>query len=131
MGEREGKVVDISWRYTKLETVTLGYLLIPNNSISRDTLVNYSQPISKVMRVLDIGAAYDVPPIKVKQALHEVISKASLVENYPRPAARLNRYEDLRIVYRVVFYIRNLEDSWQAWDGTVHFPSGTSSRRPA
>lgn len=116
VGEREGKVVDISWRYTKIETVTLDYLLIPNNSISRDTLVNYSQPISKVMRVLDIGAGYDVPPIKVKQALREVISKVALVERYPRPVARLNRYEDYRIIYRIIFYVRNFEDSWQAWD---------------
>ncbi|MFO7816406.1 MAG: cyclic nucleotide-binding domain-containing protein [Thermodesulfobacteriota bacterium] len=116
VADLEGKVVDISWRYTKIEAVTLDYIMIPNNSISRDTLVNYSQPISKVMRILDVGASYEAPPIKVKQALIEVISKVKLVENYPRPVVRLNRYEDFRIIYRIIFYVRNFEDMWQAWD---------------
>ncbi|GAU08020.1 hypothetical protein DPF_0721 [Desulfoplanes formicivorans] len=35
--------METSWRYIK--TVSRDYILIPNNSISRDTLVNYNRPI--------------------------------------------------------------------------------------
>ncbi|HSE39347.1 MAG TPA: mechanosensitive ion channel domain-containing protein, partial [Acidobacteriota bacterium] len=46
VGERWGKVEEITWRATKLRTVNNDSVIIPNGSIAKDTLVNLSFPIT-------------------------------------------------------------------------------------
>ncbi|MGX9364844.1 mechanosensitive ion channel family protein [Desulfoplanes sp. PS50] len=81
----EGKVVEISWRYTKIKTISRDYVLIPNNSISKDTLINFNRPIPYVRRQIEIGVDFSIPPIRVKTALMEVLEKSSIILKSPPP----------------------------------------------
>jgi len=112
----EGKVVEISWRYTKIKTISRDYVLIPNNSISRDTLVNFNRPIPYVRRQIEIGVDFSIPPVRVKTALMEVLEKSSVILKSPSPIVRLMEYGPYRMQYRIIFYVRQFESARRAID---------------
>jgi small-conductance mechanosensitive channel len=112
----EGKVVEISWRYTKIKTISRDYVLIPNNSISRDTLVNFNRPIPYVRRQIEIGVDFSIPPVRVKTALMEVLEKSSIILKVPSPIVRLMEYGPYRMQYRIIFYVRQFESARRAID---------------
>ncbi|SDN27491.1 Small-conductance mechanosensitive channel [Desulfonauticus submarinus] len=114
--EFEGRVVEISWRYTKIQTISFDYILIPNNSISRDTLINYSRPLPKIFRAVEIGVDLNIPPVKVKRSILEVLNTVSGIANNPKPRIAILRYENFRIIYRIGYYIYNLEQYRQIQD---------------
>ncbi|MDQ7032509.1 MAG: mechanosensitive ion channel family protein [Desulfonauticus sp.] len=105
----EGRVVEISWRYTKIQTLGLDYILIPNNSISKDTLINYSQPVPKVFKSVEIGVDLNVPPVKVKNTIKEVLQNIPDIAQNLRQRVFLIRYEDFRAIYKIGYYVNNIE----------------------
>ena len=112
----EGKVVEISWRYTRIMTLSKDYILIPNNSISKDTLVNFNRPIASVRRQTEIGVDFSIPPVRVKAALMEVLEKSSIILSTPAPIVRLMEYGPYRMQYRIIFYVRQFESARRAID---------------
>src|SRR3970282_1813273 len=44
IGEREGQVQEITWRATKLRTKAGQFLVVPNGIISKEAILNYSEP---------------------------------------------------------------------------------------
>ncbi|MDD4649132.1 MAG: mechanosensitive ion channel family protein [Desulfoplanes sp.] len=112
----EGKVVEISWRYTKIMTLSKDYILIPNNSISKDTLVNFNRPIPYVRRQTEIGVDFSIPPVRVKAALMEVLEKSSIILMTPAPIVRLIEYGPYRMQYQIIFYVRQFESARRAID---------------
>jgi len=45
VGDIEGQVTGISWRYTTLTTSSRDRILIPNNTVAKEQIVNYNKPI--------------------------------------------------------------------------------------
>ncbi len=43
-GDREGQVQEITWRATKLRTKDGQFLIVPNSVISKEPVLNYSEP---------------------------------------------------------------------------------------
>ena len=43
-GDREGQVQEITWRATKLRTKAGQFLIVPNSVISKEPVLNYSEP---------------------------------------------------------------------------------------
>ncbi len=69
----QGKVVEIGWRTTRIQTPDVTYLILPNSQISRQRITNYSAPKREFRaqinitldHVLAIGKARDgMPPLK-------------------------------------------------------------------
>ena len=44
VGDREGQVQEITWRATKLRTKDGQFLIVPNSVISKEPILNYSEP---------------------------------------------------------------------------------------
>ncbi len=116
---QKGMVVEISWRYTKIQTIEKDFVLVPNNSISKDTLVNYSRPILQVRSEVAVPVPLEVPPVKVKAALEEVVRGARLVAETPEPVIRADDIRADRIIYAVIFFARRYEDLRPARDEII------------
>jgi len=114
VGESEGQVTSISWRYTTLITSANDKILIPNNSMAKERIVNYSRPTSSVNVVVSVPAPLDAPPVKVKSALQDVLRKASLVDKTPVPTVRLAEIGPDCLTYRLSFYTPSFDASTQA-----------------
>jgi small-conductance mechanosensitive channel len=85
VGDFEGKVSQVTWRATKLLTRAGTYVIVPNNNISKESIINYSEPVLPVRLWVDVGVTYNKTPNEVKAALMEAIGQAPLALKSPAP----------------------------------------------
>ena len=107
VGEHEGRVADVTWRATKLRTKAGNLVILPNNVVSKEPIVNYSEPTAPFRLEVEVGASYLVPPNKVKAALMEALRRSSRVMSAPTPEVLLVAFADSAITYRVRFWIED------------------------
>ncbi|KHK03145.1 mechanosensitive ion channel family protein [Desulfovibrio sp. TomC] len=105
VGDVEGKVTEVTWRYTKVVTLDANAVLLPNNTVAKERLVNYDRPASHLRQIISIPAPVDAPPVAVKSAILTALRRAEGVLRDPAPAARLQEIQADRIVYVAVYYI--------------------------
>jgi len=111
VGELEGQVTEVTWRYTKLTTLADTQVLLPNNAVAKERVVNLSEPIAPVILAVSVPAPLSTPPVRVKSALEDVLRKAPLVAKRPPPRVRLVELTLDQAVYRLVFYVDDYNDS--------------------
>lgn len=105
VGDYEGLVTGITWRATQLRTKMGNSVMVPNNIISKEAIVNYSQPVAPTRLVVEVGASYDAPPNRVKAVIAEAVADAPLVLASPPPDVVLSEFGASSINYRVKFWI--------------------------
>ena len=86
----DGLVSEITWRATKIRTKAGNFVVVPNSLLSRDTIVNYSEPAVETRLELEVGVTYDVPPNRVKSTILAAIKDEPLISQSvdARSAAR-------------------------------------------
>jgi small-conductance mechanosensitive channel/CRP-like cAMP-binding protein len=105
IGDREGQVQEITWRATKLRTKAGQFLIFPNGLISKEPIVNYSEPTIPTRLEIDIGASYATPPNDVKGALTEALQNSPLALPSPPPFIALHEFAASSVTYRVQFWV--------------------------
>ncbi len=105
VGEFEGCVEEITWRATKLRTKASTFVVVPNNVMSKEAILNYSEPVLPTRVHVEIGATYDKPPNEVKAAILEAIRNAPLALSDPRPDVLLFGFDASSITYRGRFWV--------------------------
>ena len=105
VGEFEGKVEEVTWRATKLLTKAGQFVIVPNSTMSKDAILNFSEPTEPTRLEVTVGASYDVPPNVVKQALHEALENAPLVLSTPGADVVIEDFAASSVNYRVRFWI--------------------------
>jgi CRP-like cAMP-binding protein len=116
VGEREGQVQEITWRATKLRTKAGQFLIVPNGVISKEAILNYSEPTIPTRLEVEIGASYDTPPNQVKAAIREALGNATLALKVPPSSIILHDFGGSAIVYRVQFWVSDYSIDSQARD---------------
>jgi small-conductance mechanosensitive channel/CRP-like cAMP-binding protein len=116
IGDREGQVQEITWRATKLRTKAGQFLIVPNGLISKEAILNYSEPTIPTRVEVEVGASYATPPNEVKAALKEAIDNAPLVMPAPAPNILLQQFDNSAITYRVQFWVGDYAVDSQARD---------------
>ena len=103
----EGEVAGITWRSIKIRTFENDYVIIPNSTIAKSELTNYSQPTKLHIQKLPIGVHYDTPPGKLKKVCLEVLDKVDGILANPPRTIQLVKYNDFSIDYEIRFWIRD------------------------
>ncbi|WP_461834329.1 mechanosensitive ion channel domain-containing protein [Desulfothermus sp.] len=116
VGDLIGKVEEINWRYTKIKTILNMYVIIPNNTISSENIINYSKPSEELEVQIDIGVSYEVPPIKVKRAIYDILNKNRFVDQHIEKKVLLMGYGSSSINYKIIFGVRNYYEKRLAID---------------
>jgi len=104
---KEGEVVNVSWRATRIKTLGNDYVVIPNNTVSKTDIVNYTQPDPRQGQWLYVSASYNDPPNKVKKALLELAAQVPGILKDPPPVARTKEYQDFGINYECRYFIND------------------------
>ncbi|MFZ0961614.1 MAG: mechanosensitive ion channel family protein [Terriglobia bacterium] len=73
---QEGYVLRIGWRSTVLRTLGNNYVVIPNSTLAKATITNYSAPETQMSYTLPVSVAYGTDPKLVEKALLEVTREA-------------------------------------------------------
>ncbi|MBQ7479523.1 MAG: mechanosensitive ion channel family protein [Selenomonadaceae bacterium] len=71
----QGRVTDITWRYTTIQSIMGNVIVIPNKSIAAAIITNYNLPQKDITIKIPIGVAYDSDLEQVEQVTLEVANK--------------------------------------------------------
>jgi small-conductance mechanosensitive channel len=107
VGGHTGVVVDTTWRATRLRTKADDYIVIPNSSIGKESIVNFSRPTRNHGCYLTIGVSYDTPPNKARATILGVLREASDVCKEPAPSVYLIGYGNFSIDFKIKFFIED------------------------
>ncbi|MDQ7826638.1 MAG: mechanosensitive ion channel family protein [Candidatus Eremiobacteraeota bacterium] len=105
VGEYEGSVQRIDWRATSIQTLSGDYIVIPNSSLAKLDLQNYSSPTSHHARIVEVGAHYQHSPDQVAEALLAAAASADGVLADPAPKVWVTRFGDSSITYNLKFWL--------------------------
>src|SRR6266404_4566220 len=101
--DRFAEVMEINWRSTRLRTNDGIYLDIPNYQVARNTIVNLHYPTQVHAMRLRVGVDYDVPPNRVKDALHRAASMAEGVLQDPPTKVFVMDFAESAVIYEIKF----------------------------
>ncbi|MGH9397952.1 MAG: mechanosensitive ion channel family protein [Terriglobia bacterium] len=90
----EGYLVRTGWRATALRTLGNNIVYIPNASLAKAVITNYSKPEDRMSLAIPVSVAYGTDPAKVENALLEVAREAVAAGvdgllAHPEPSVRL------------------------------------------
>jgi len=107
VGGNTGVVVNTTWRATTLRTKAEDHIIIPNASIAREPIINYSRPTRCHGCYSTIGVDYDTPPNKVRQVILDVLNGDSDILKTPPPSVFLAGYGDFAVNFTIKFFIED------------------------
>jgi len=107
IGDNEGQVQEVTWRATKLRTKNGQFLIVPNSSISKEAILNYSEPTIPTRLEVEVGASYLTPPNDVKAAILRAVGNAPLVMAEPEPVVVIKGFGASSIDYGARFWIED------------------------
>jgi small-conductance mechanosensitive channel/CRP-like cAMP-binding protein len=116
VGDFEGKVDEVTWRATKLVTKAGQFVVVPNSVVSKDPILNYSEPTVPTRLQIDVGLTYDAPPNLAKRALIEAVTQAPLALPAPAPDVMVLDFAASAVAYRVRFWIADYAQDEEACD---------------
>jgi small-conductance mechanosensitive channel/CRP-like cAMP-binding protein len=101
----DGMVHEITWRATKIRTKAGNLLIVPNSTLSKEAITNYSEPFQLTRLEVEVGASYNDPPDEVQGAILEALLHEPMVAREPRPDVIIVNFADSAITYRARFWI--------------------------
>lgn len=104
---KEGHIMDVTWRTTRLLTFSNDYIYLPNKILSEGPVENYTYPSPLHIVKIDINASYKDPPHKVRDILLEIASQNPHVLKDPCPEVHLTTFGDFSIQYKLRVGINN------------------------
>ena len=107
VGGFEGLVSEVTWRATKLRTKTGNLVVLPNAFISKEAIVNYSEPAAPTRLEVEVGVSYGVPPNQVKAALTEAMANVPMALASPPPDAVVADFGASAVIYRIRFWVND------------------------
>jgi small-conductance mechanosensitive channel/CRP-like cAMP-binding protein len=116
VADYEGRVTEVTWRATKLRTKAGNFVVLPNNVVSKEAIINYSEPALPVMLEVLVGATYTVAPNQVKAAILEAMRHSTRVLPAPAPDVLLQAFDASAITYKARFWIDDFEHDELARD---------------
>lgn len=110
IGDVEGKIVDVNWRYTSIETWKGDLLVIPNGSLSSESIENHSRPATPTIIAQTLFFSCQHPPNDVKRMLEQTLNSTPGVLAEPAASAAVINLSDPKVEYEVEFWIDNYGD---------------------
>lgn len=105
VGDKEGRVVQIAWRSTRIETLRHEAITIPNSLIAKEKVTNYTRGGLPIAIDLEFGASYSAPPNFVKAEVMEALRESPLVLNDPPPWVRVSNFGESSITFKARIFI--------------------------
>src|SRR5579862_3385070 len=107
---KEGRVSEITWRATKIRTGAGNLVVVPNSTLSRETITNYSEPSAETRVEVEVGVAYEAPPNQVKAAILDTLRGEPLVAPGREPEVLLVDFAPSAVTYRIRVWLADYEN---------------------
>lgn len=102
-----GNVISVGTRSTRIQTLDYQVVTLPNNKITTNVIVNYSEPDEKLRVTIPVTVAYGTDPKRVKQILLEIARESTANTPYlledPAPSVFFTEFAEssLNFILRV------------------------------
>jgi small-conductance mechanosensitive channel len=116
VGPFQGRVTDITWRATKIQTKTGNLVIVPNNIVGKEAITNYSEPLSPTRLFVEVGTGYQIPPNQVREAIMVALARCSRVLEKPSPDVVLVDFGASALIFRARFWVTDFEHDERARD---------------
>ena len=104
VGDVEGKISAVNWRYTNIETWLGDLVVIPIGSIAGESIENHSRP-SKVTSIIQrFTFSFEHPPNKVSEMFDEVFRNTPGILKTPPAGAVVVNISDTAVEYDAEFW---------------------------
>jgi small-conductance mechanosensitive channel/CRP-like cAMP-binding protein len=104
---RDARVVEITWRSTRLVTHDDILIDVPNALICKNVITNFQTPHPSHALHAFVRVPLDVPPARVQALLRDSTASVPGVSTFPAPEIRLDEFLDSGIRYDVKFWIED------------------------
>ena len=111
VGTMSGEVKEINWRSAHIEALGGAIQVVPNSTLNKETIVNFSRPRPNRMELVDVAFSLQDPPYKVRDALVELLLHTDGVLTNPQPIAATVGYGDFSVNYRLIYRTAE-KDRW-------------------
>jgi small-conductance mechanosensitive channel len=101
----EGRVIDLNWARTTIETIDGQRVYIPNNLLLSGVFINYTTGNPANRQSFKVSASYDASPARVKEALLQCARFVPGIAQDPPPQAALIEYSDSGILYGLFYWL--------------------------
>lgn len=108
---REGIVIEVTWRMTHIMTRENDVIHLPNRLVADGVLENYTYPSKLHVVEVRVGAGFNDPPNKVREALLAVAKDLKSVLSNPAPEVWVLEYKDYYINYCLRVWISDFRDA--------------------
>jgi len=105
-----GQVIEINWRATRVQTLDQLEITIPNGTMAKSSIINFSRPSDVVRREAEVNAPYDVSPEFVRKTLLASVDHVPNVLRQPPPKVLTRAFSDRGITYSLRYYIERFAD---------------------
>src|SRR5208282_4034412 len=115
---QEGYVLRIGWRSTILRTLGNNYVVIPNSTLAKATITNYSAPETRMSYSLPVNVVYGTDPNRVEEVLleaaHEAIRDglAGLLANPEPSVSFIPGFGDSSLNFSLNLQVRQFTDQY-------------------
>lgn len=72
----EGFVIDVGWRSTRIKSLSNNIIIVPNQTMAKATITNYSEPESRTALGLMVSVDYSADPDEIEAMLLDEVSHA-------------------------------------------------------
>jgi small-conductance mechanosensitive channel/CRP-like cAMP-binding protein len=104
---QHARVVEVTWRSTRLITNDEVLIDVPNSHIVKNTITNYALPTPKHGLRIQIGLHYNVPPLRAQEVLCEAAASVKGVCAEPAPSVFVKDFADSSITYEVKVWVND------------------------
>lgn len=101
-------VITINLIYTKLRTLDLVYVSVPNQELLKKELDNYGKK-NILRQSLTVTAGYNESRNKVERVLLEAVDKVPLVLKAPLPFVSITDFQNYSMEYTLFYFIREVK----------------------
>lgn len=115
-GEVRGRVIEIGWRTTRIQTRNDIYMILPNSDIARKRMTNYSAPRKHYRAKLEIELGHDIPVRIAKSLLEAAANTNSIMLRDKKPDVRAVSYEAEGVKYVVRYWVPSFIDETDCRD---------------
>ncbi len=103
----EGAIEEMNWRVLTIRTRDNDLMTVPNSTVSKTVVTNFSKPTKLHLTHISVGVAYTNPPGKVKKVLLGAVSDTTGISIKPSPSIFLKDFGSSSIEYDVRFWIKD------------------------
>jgi small-conductance mechanosensitive channel/CRP-like cAMP-binding protein len=105
VGQHTGRVTQIAWRSTRIETTRREQITLPNSVIAKEAVKNYTRGGQPVAIDLLFGVTYSAPPNQVKHEVLEALSAIPMVLKEPAPIVHTQDFAESSVRYLIRYYL--------------------------